>query len=95
MAAATHDDPVGVGTALRREGRDRIEQQAAVVPDPERQVPCRVGVAGADRAQVGVVDQQAGEPEEQAGRQVAAGLGWRGLVLARVSPHCPALHAAG
>ena len=42
-----------------------------MLPDRERQVARRVAVAGADRPQVGVVDQQAAQPDEQARPQIA------------------------
>ena len=41
------------------------------MPDGERQVSRRVGVARADRSQVGVEDHDAAKPEEQANQQLA------------------------
>src|SRR6185312_17550554 len=62
---------------------DRIEKEAVVPPDRERQVARRVGVAGTDRPPVGVVDHQAAEPDEQARPQLtpAAEDGGHGSML--------------
>ncbi len=54
---------------LRGDLRDRIEVDGVVPQDCEGQVARRVGVAGTDRPQVGVVNQQAAQPDQDARAQ--------------------------
>ena len=70
-AGHRHHPERRIASPLGGERRDRIEKDGVVLPDRERQVARRVGVAGADRPPVGVVDQQAAEPDEQARPQLA------------------------
>ena len=70
-AGHRHHPERRIASPLSGERRDRIEKDGMVKPDRERQVARRVAVAGADRPQVGVVDQQAEEPDEQARPQIA------------------------
>ena len=94
--------PPGTGTIqnavvappLGGERRDRIEKDGVVLPDRERQVARRVGVAGADRPPVGVVDQQTAEPDEQARPQLAPAAedGGHGFMLTALVSYGVHLH---
>src|SRR5260370_31179661 len=70
-----------ISSPLSSDLGDGIEKNGVVLQDREWQVARRIGVAGTDRPQVGVVDQQAAQPDQEARPQsvavAAIGLGVR------------------
>ena len=88
------DAPVGpteqpvrlIALSLRRDLRDLIEIEGVVLQDREGQITRRIGVAGTDRPQVRVVDEQAKHADQEARSQSASGHSGLGIGRRRRPP---------